>query len=115
MKQNAASPRVLTKNSSNENISNFFKGNPESARERRVRNEIKTMQQESTMKDVTEKMLFKKAPNTSNNYISLALSTNQKLHVIPQDREKFDLPNLVKQVAQHQPQLPILRKHIAQQ
>ena len=69
----------------------------------RMRNEIKTMQQESTMKNVTENMLFKKPPNTSNNYNSPALSTNQKLHAIPEDLENFDSPNLAKEVAQHQP------------
>ena len=117
LKNNAASPRVLTRNSSNKNNSNIFKGNSESARERRMRmrNEIKTMHQESTMKEVTENMLFTKPPRTSSNCNSHALSTNQKLHVIPEDHENFDLPNLVKQVAQHQPQLPVLRKHIAQQ
>ena len=60
-------------------------------------------------------MLINKPTRTSNNCNSPSLWTNQKLYVILEDREKFDLPNLVKQVAQHQSQLPILRKRVAQQ
>ena len=59
-----------------------------------MRNEIKTMNQESIIKEVAENTFFTKPPRTPT-----ILSTNQKLHVIPEDDEHFDLPNLTKQVA----------------
>ena len=56
------------------------------------------------MKEVKENMIFTKPPKPSSNCNSPALSTNQKLHVIPEECENFDLPKLRKHRAHQHPQ-----------
>ena len=80
MKENSASPRVLTQNSSV-----ITRGNSELSHEKRtqVRNETKTMHQQSATEPVTENVLIDQPVRTSNKRNSPELPMNQKLHAIP--------------------------------
>ena len=99
MKHNAASPRVLKQSDSNKKSP--CKEPLESAHEYRIwlRNEIKNMQQQTTTKEIKEHVVFTKQPKIPSNAHSLKGSINLKLHIIWEEHNHSDSPNLAKQVA----------------
>ena len=99
MKHNVISPRVIKQ--SNSSKKPLYKEPAETAQERRMRlrNEIRNMKQQTTTKEIKEHVVFTKQPKITSNAHSLKGSINLKLHIIREEHNHSDSPNLAKQVA----------------